>query len=89
MREYGFDPTDIKSFVLIVDGKAYTKSDAGIRVVGYFRWPWKVLAVLKLVPRPIRDWFYDFVARNRYHWFGKKASCMVPTASVRARFKLE
>jgi predicted DCC family thiol-disulfide oxidoreductase YuxK len=39
-----------------------------------------------VVPRPLRDWAYDIVARHRYRWFGRRATCMVPTPELRARF---
>ena len=89
MRELGFDPDDTKTFVLIADGKAYVKSDAAIRLSCYFRGMWKLLGALKIMPRPIRDWVYDFVARNRYRWFGQIDTCMAPTPELRARFIVE
>ena len=48
--------------------------------------PWRFLRLLSVVPRPIRDTVYDFIAKNRYKWFGKKEECMVPTPEVKARF---
>jgi predicted DCC family thiol-disulfide oxidoreductase YuxK len=39
-----------------------------------------------VVPRPLRDWIYNLVARRRYRWFGKREACMVPTPALRARF---
>jgi predicted DCC family thiol-disulfide oxidoreductase YuxK len=45
-----------------------------------------MLAGIRIVPRPVRDWGYDIVARNRYRWFGRTDSCMVPTPELRARF---
>ena len=86
MREHGFDPEDVKTFVLVADGKAYSKSDAAIRITRYFRGPWRALAVMRIVPRFVRDRVYDLVARNRYRWFGRTDACMVPTPELRARF---
>ena len=86
MREFGFDPKDAKTFVLIAKGTTYTKSDAAIEVARYFRRPWRLLRALKVVPRPLRDWLYDLVARNRYGWFGRLDSCIVPTPETAARF---
>lgn len=86
MRELGFDPEDARTFVLIADGKAYVKSDAAIRVSRYFRGRWSLLGAIRIIPRPIRDWAYDVVARNRYRWFGRFDTCMVPTPELRARF---
>jgi predicted DCC family thiol-disulfide oxidoreductase YuxK len=86
MRELGFSPEDAKTFVLLADGRPHVKSDAAIRVARYLRGAWKMLALIRVVPRPIRDWGYDIVARNRYRWFGRTESCMVPTPELRARF---
>lgn len=86
MHDLGLDPEDASTFVLIADGKAYVKSDAAIRLSRYFRRAWKPLGIIKIIPRRIRDWAYDVVARKRYRWFGRLDSCMVPTAELRARF---
>lgn len=86
MRQFGLDPEEATTFVLIADSRPYVKSDAAIRVARYLRGGWKLLAFLKLAPRPVRDWAYDVIARNRYRWFGRRDACMVPTPEVRARF---
>jgi predicted DCC family thiol-disulfide oxidoreductase YuxK len=86
MRTFGFDAEDVKTFVLIADGKPHVKSNAAIRVSRYLSGVWRLLAVVRLVPRPVRDWAYDLIARNRYRWFGRLEACMVPTAELRARF---
>jgi predicted DCC family thiol-disulfide oxidoreductase YuxK len=89
MQQLGFDPSDVKTFVLLADGQAYTKSDAAIRVARYFAGGWKLLGVFKFIPRPLRDWAYDFLAKHRYRWFGRMDSCLVPTAELRNRFLQE
>jgi predicted DCC family thiol-disulfide oxidoreductase YuxK len=89
MSEFGIEPEQMKTFVLIADGKAYVKSDAAIRVSRFFRDPWKLLGAIKVIPRPIRDRAYDLIARNRYRWFGRLDTCMVPTPALRARFIME
>ena len=86
MREFGFSPEDAKTFVLVAGGQSFVKSEAAIRVSRYLRKPWNLLGAVRIVPRFIRDWGYDIVARNRYRWFGRKDTCMVPTAELRARF---
>jgi predicted DCC family thiol-disulfide oxidoreductase YuxK len=86
MRQFGFSPEDAKTFVLVSDGKSYVKSDAAIRIAGYLRGAWRLLRIVGVFPRPIRDWAYDVIARNRYRWFGRADSCMVPTPELRARF---
>lgn len=73
--------------IIFLDGeKAFTHSNAALRIAGNLRFPWNVLAVFRIVPRPIRDWFYRFIARNRYRWFGKSDTCRIPTPELKARF---
>jgi predicted DCC family thiol-disulfide oxidoreductase YuxK len=85
-RDLGFDPEDAKTFVIVERDRAYVRSAAAIRVARYLRWPWRALAVIWVIPRPLRDWAYDLVAANRYRWFGRKDSCMVPTPELMLRF---
>ncbi len=89
MRELGLDPRDAETFVLIVDNEAFIKSNAAIRLSGYLRGGWKLLGVLRIVPRPIRDWAYGIFARNRYRWFGRYDQCMVPSVEIRDRFVID
>ena len=86
LRSIGFDPKDVKTFVLIADGRPYAKSDAAIRVAVRFRGVWSLLAFFRIIPRPIRDWMYDVVAAKRYQWFGRRDTCFVPTPELAARF---
>ena len=72
---------------VIVDGRAYLRSDAAIQVLRRLPgWFWMVLALA--VPRPVRDWAYDRIARNRYSLFGRKDACELPTPAQRHRFVL-
>jgi predicted DCC family thiol-disulfide oxidoreductase YuxK len=86
MQQFGIDPTQMKTFVVIADGRAYVRSDAAIRVARYLRGAWKWLVLIKLVPRPIRDYAYDVVARNRYRWFGRHEACIAPAPELQKRF---
>jgi predicted DCC family thiol-disulfide oxidoreductase YuxK len=86
MQEFGIDPTQMKTFVVIADGRAYVRSDAAIRVVRFLRGAWKLLGVVGIVPRPVRDCAYDVLARNRYRWFGRHDACLAPTPELRNRF---
>jgi predicted DCC family thiol-disulfide oxidoreductase YuxK len=83
---YGLEAMELNSFFLIDSGKVYKKSAAALRVVNYFSWYWKELQILRIVPYFLRDAIYDFVATNRYKWFGKRDECMVPTADLQRRF---
>jgi len=74
------------SLVLVADGAVHVRSGAALRIVARLRWPWPLLFVFWLVPRPLRDLAYDFVARRRTRWFGRRSSCRVPTPEERGRF---
>jgi predicted DCC family thiol-disulfide oxidoreductase YuxK len=74
------------TLVLVENGRVFLRSTAALRVVRGLRFPWPLAFVLVVVPRPLRDWVYDIVARNRYRWFGRRDVCMVPTPELRARF---
>ena len=74
------------TFVLVEDGRFFTGSTAALRVARGLRFPWPLAYVFVAVPRPVRDWVYDAVARNRYRWFGRRDVCMVPTTELRSRF---
>jgi predicted DCC family thiol-disulfide oxidoreductase YuxK len=82
----GAAPGTADSIVLVEAGKRYTRSTAALRIARGLRFPWPLLYALVLTPRPLRDAVYDWVARHRYGWFGKRAACMVPTPEIRGRF---
>jgi len=63
-----------------------THSEAVLRIWNYVGGPWRVVNLLRLAPRPLRDWGYDRFARFRYRLFGRFDSCPIPAADVRARF---
>lgn len=74
------------SIVLVQGSRVRVKSAAALAIARGLRLPWPLLSVFWLVPYPLRDLVYDWVARNRYRWFGKRDSCWVPTPELRARF---
>jgi predicted DCC family thiol-disulfide oxidoreductase YuxK len=77
----------LDSLVLADEHGLHIRSAAALGVCRYLRPPWKWLGSMGLiVPRPVRDWLYDRVARNRYRWFGRRESCRLPTPELRARF---
>jgi predicted DCC family thiol-disulfide oxidoreductase YuxK len=87
-QAHGIDPDDPESFLLIEDGKALAKSDGVLALLRHLRGPARLLRVGSVLPRAIRDWLYDRVARNRYRWFGRKESCELPDPAQRRRFTL-
>jgi predicted DCC family thiol-disulfide oxidoreductase YuxK len=78
------DPPE--SIVLHENGRTWSGSTAMLRVFLGLGWPWKALGALLLVPRPIRDLVYRWIARNRYRWFGRAESCLMPRAEWKSRF---
>lgn len=62
------------------------KSSAALRISKLLNFPTNLLSIFLIVPPFIRDWVYNFVAKNRYNWYGKKESCMIPTPELSAKF---
>ena len=86
LQQYNLSTKDFDSFVLIDNGKVYKKSAASLRVMNKLPWYWKEAQIFWIVPAFIRNAIYDFIAKNRYQWFGKKDQCMIPTPEMRSRF---
>ena len=66
--------------------RVYVRSDAALKVAAYLGGFWKLFLAAKVLPRGLRDYCYDLFARNRYKFFGKYDSCMLPPPEVRSRF---
>ena len=77
LQWHGLPTESYSSFVLSEGSRSYTKSAALIRIVTALGFPWSLAGVMWVIPRPIRDWFYDLVARNRYRLFGTRQQCVV------------
>ena len=86
MQAFKIEQIAIASVILIDQEKVYTKTDAVIQIANRLSgWP-KLFRVLKFIPKPMRDFAYDLIAKNRYALFGKKDICMIPEPSMRHRF---
>jgi predicted DCC family thiol-disulfide oxidoreductase YuxK len=85
-EQYHLPKNDFDSFILIDKEKAYNRSSAGLKVFTKLPRHWKWTQLFWIVPKFMRDGVYDFIARNRYKWFGKKDQCMLPTPEIRNRF---
>lgn len=72
--------------ILIENNKAYIKSEAAIRIAAKLSRPAKYLSWAKFFPTVVSNRIYDIIAKNRYAWFGKKDSCMIPTSDLISRF---
>lgn len=78
--------SEINTVVLYEHGKFYTHSDVGLRVARHLGGGWILFTVFKIIPKGLRDNIYNWIARNRYRWFGKQESCMMPTPELKERF---
>lgn len=86
LEENNTDPSGWNSFILMEGGMIYTRSTAALRVARQLSGIWPLLYVFIIVPPFLRDSIYDWIARNRYRWFGKKESCWMPREEWKRRF---
>ena len=82
-RHFGLDPDE--TYLLVEGGRGWHRSDGYLRLCAVLGGPWRLLRATAIVPRPLRDWVYDQVARNRYRWFGRAEQCALLTPDQRAR----
>ena len=75
----------LESIVLLENGQHFTRSTAALRIARRLRGVWPLYAFI-VVPRPVRDRVYRWIARNRYRWFGKTDACRLPTPELARRF---
>jgi len=86
LAPHGLPPEALSSVVLLEGGRAYTRSTALLRIARRLRPPWPLLYAAIVLPRPLRDALYDFVARHRLRWFGRREVCSLPEPAARERF---
>ncbi|WP_434035971.1 thiol-disulfide oxidoreductase DCC family protein [Formosa sp. 4Alg 33] len=87
LKSFKIDTSKTDSILLYTpDHKLYTKSSAALRIATQLNFPINVLGIFLIVPKGIRDVIYDYIAKNRYRWYGKKDDCMIPTKALKAKF---
>lgn len=86
LPQYGVDPAELESILLLENEKLKKKSTAALNISRKLSGIWPIMVVFKIIPSPVRDLIYDWIARNRYQWFGKRDQCMVPSPEMNARF---
>jgi len=86
LDQYELKQDDIDSVVLVQNDSCSMKSDAVLDVFHLLGGLYGLLAILRILPRSLRDWIYDWIAGNRYAWFGKKDVCIIPTPELEDRF---
>jgi predicted DCC family thiol-disulfide oxidoreductase YuxK len=86
LQQYNLPADDMQSFIFIENGIMYKQSTAALKVCRYLKGLWPLCYVFIIVPKFIRDGIYNWIAKNRYKWFGIRQQCMIPTPEVKARF---
>jgi predicted DCC family thiol-disulfide oxidoreductase YuxK len=86
LSEYGLPTDQFSSFIYVTEKKCYQKSDAVLAICKEIGGWFKLLTAFYVVPKPIRNLAYSWVANHRYKWFGKQNQCMVPTPELKRRF---
>ena len=86
LKEYNLPLNEVNSFFLIENGKVYDKSTAALRVLKKLKGLWRLFYIFIIVPKFIGDGVYNWIAKNRYQWFGRKDECMIPTPELKAKF---
>lgn len=86
IKKHKIDTLKVDS-ILLIDGERYfSKSTAALKIARYLSGGYPLLYGFMILPRFFRNWVYDIIARNRYKWFGKKESCMIPTPELKSKF---
>ena len=86
LEAHGNVTAGVDSIVLVDEDGAWVESDAALRIARGLDWPWRAARAFGVIPRPVRDALYRWVARNRYRWFGRRDACRLPTPALAARF---
>lgn len=86
MKKFGLPVDQLNSFILLDNNKIYTRSTAALRITKKLNKGWSLLYGFIIVPSFIRNPVYDYIARNRYKWYGKKEECWIPTPELQKLF---
>ena len=86
LKKHRINSKDTDSIILIDNDNYYIKSSAALYIAKNLSGAYPLLFCFMLVPKFMRNWVYDFVAKNRYKWYGKKESCMIPTPELKDKF---
>lgn len=85
-KQIDIDALGNTTMILLKDGQIYTKSDAAIEIAKDLDGSWKLLKILAIAPKSLRDFSYTWIGNNRYKWFGFKDQCLLPTEELESRF---
>jgi predicted DCC family thiol-disulfide oxidoreductase YuxK len=84
-RRLGLSPVTFDTLVVHLNGRFHTDTDAILTVVNQFGGVWRAVNLIRLFPKPARDWAYRYLAQNRYAWFGRHEVCPLPDANLKSR----
>ena len=77
---------NLNTLIYFENGVLFEKSTAALKIAKQLRCPWPIFYVFIIIPAFLRDNIYTFIAKNRYKWFGKRATCMIPTPELKSKF---
>jgi len=86
LAQFNIPPNELRTIVLVEDGKVYLRSRAVLRVARRLDGAWKISALFYIFPSFISDAIYNFISKYRYKVFGKRDTCLVPTPELKSRF---
>lgn len=86
IEKHQIDTSKVDSILLFENDNYYYKSTAALKIARHLKGGYPLLYGFMILPRFFRNWVYDIIARNRYKWFGKKESCMIPTPELKSKF---
>jgi predicted DCC family thiol-disulfide oxidoreductase YuxK len=86
LKKYNLPADNFSSFMLLENEKLYTRSTAALRMLKHLGRGWQLMYGFIILPGFIRDSVYNWIAKNRYKWYGKRDECMVPAPELRERF---
>lgn len=85
-RMCGVDTLNDGTVILLRNDQVYVHSDAALQIAKNLDGVWRFLYVFRFLPKPIRDYLYSIISKNRYRWFGKKDECLLPDDVLCKRF---
>jgi predicted DCC family thiol-disulfide oxidoreductase YuxK len=85
-RRCGVETLEDGTVILLENDQVYIKSDAALHIAKNLDGLWRFLYILRFIPKPVREYCYSIISKNRYRWFGKRHECLLPDADLKARF---
>ncbi len=86
LKQHNFLTNDLSTVILLEGDKLYYQSTAVLKILKQLGGGWSLLYAFIILPKPLRDFFYNLIAKNRYKIFGRQDACMIPTPELKAKF---